>query len=260
MGFKNILVEDLEGIRKIILNRPDALNSLNYDVIKELETVFFESRYNDDIRVVILKGSGRAFCAGDDLKGMGTENQPVPEHDIRRAELGYGRLIIGLRKLDKPVIAEVHGYALGAGCDLALASDIVFAAEGTKFGLVFSQRGLVAGTVLLPKLTTYQKACEYLFTGNMFSTEEAEKLGFVNKVISPEKLSEEVEKFAKKLAVAPTAAIGLMKRAINESIGSSLDEAVALQNYVIAASYNTHDYHEGKKAFVEKREPQYLGK
>lgn len=260
MSNNYILVEDNNGVRNITFNRPDAMNALNYDVIQELENALHESRYDDNVRVIVLKGSGRAFCAGDDLKGMDTENQSLPDHDIRRAELGYGRLILSLRKLDKPVIAQVHGYALGAGCDLALASDLVFAAEDTKFGLVFSQRGLVAGTVLLPKLVSYQKACQYLFTGELFTTEEAVNLGMVNEVFKAEYLSTEVEKFAEKLAKAPTAAIGLIKKAINDSIGSSLEQSVDFQSYVIAASYNTHDYHEGKQAFVEKREPQYLGK
>ncbi|WP_158232806.1 enoyl-CoA hydratase/isomerase family protein [Sporosarcina sp. P17b] len=260
MNNENIIVEDLNGVRNITLNRPKALNSLNYDVIEELENVIKESKYNDSIRVVVLKGSGKAFCAGDDLKGMATEKQSVPEHILRRSELGYGRLILTLRNLDKPIIAEVHGYALGAGCDLALACDLVLAAEDTKFGLVFAQRGLVSGTVLLPKLIGYQKACQYLFMGEYFSALEAEKLGIVNEIHKPEELSKAVNVLAEKLSIAPTAAIGLIKRAINESIGTSLEESVKVQNTVVAASYTTHDYEEGKTAFQEKREPNYLGR
>lgn len=260
LNHKHIVIEDLRGVRKIILNRPESLNSLNYDVIKELEEVIRDSRYNDTVRVIILKGNGKAFCAGDDLKGMGTENQPVPEHTLRRAELGYGRVILALRQLDKPVIAEVHGYALGAGCDLALSCDLVFAAENTKFGLVFAKRGLVSGTVLLPKLIGYQKACQYLFTGEYFSASEAERLGIINELHKPEELSSAVDKMAEQLSVSPTAAIGLIKRAINESIGASLEKSVSLQNNVVAASYSTHDYNEGKKAFQEKREPSYMGR
>jgi 2-(1,2-epoxy-1,2-dihydrophenyl)acetyl-CoA isomerase len=255
-----LIIEDIEGIRKITLNRPQSLNSLNYDVIKELEEAIKDCRYNDNVRVVILKGKGKAFCAGDDLKGMETQNQPTPDHAIIRAELGYGRLILALRKLDKPVIAEVHGYALGAGCDLVLSCDLVFAAEDTKFGLVFSKRGLVSGTVLLPKLISYQKACQYLFTGEYFSAKEAMQFGIVNEVHKSENLTEVVDKFARALSVAPTGAIGLMKRAINNSIGATLEQSVDYQNQIVAASYFTHDYSEGKKAFQEKRAPEYLGK
>ncbi|MCM3653333.1 enoyl-CoA hydratase/isomerase family protein [Metabacillus litoralis] len=260
MTTKHIIVDDFKGVRNIILNRPEALNSLNYDVIQELENTINESKYNETVRVVVIKGNGKAFCAGDDLKGMGTEKQPVPDHILRRAELGYGRLILALRQLDKPVIAEVHGYALGAGCDLALACDMIFAAENTKFGLVFAKRGLVSGTALLPKLIGYQKACQYLFTGDYFSADEAKELGIVNELHKPEELSFAVDQMAEKLAVAPTAAIGLIKRAMNESIGASLQQSVNIQNNVVAASYSTHDYHEGKKAFQEKREPVYFGK
>lgn len=260
MKYNFLQIEDDQGVRNVILNRPQSLNSLNYDVIKELEEVISTSRYDDDVRVVVLKGAGKAFCAGDDLKGMATEDQPLPDHAIRRAELGYGRLILAMRKLDKPVISQVHGYALGAGCDLALASDLVFAADNTKFGLVFAKRGLVSGTVLLPKLISYQKACQYLFTGDYFTTEEALQMGIVNEMHKEEELAAAVDAFAKKLAVAPTAAIGLIKRAINDSIGVTMEQSVAIQNQVVAASYATHDYDEGKNAFMEKREPQYLGK
>ena len=260
MRYENLIVEDSNGVREITLNRPESLNSLNYDVINELEGVIKESKYNDVIRVIILKGSGKAFCAGDDLKGMATESQLVPDHVLRRAELGYTRLILALRKLDKPVIAEVHGYALGAGCDLALACDFIIAEENTKFGLVFAKRGLVSGTVLLPKLIGYQKACQYLFTGETFTAAEAEKLGLVSALYKQENLSSAVAELATRLSNAPTAAIGLIKRGINESIGASLEEAVNIQNNIVAASYSTYDYEEGKKAFKEKREPLYLGK
>lgn len=255
----NILIEDKEGIRKIILNRSSSLNALNYDVIADLEKVIEESKLDDTVRVIILKGEGKAFCAGDDLKGMGTEKYPTPNHHIRRAELGYGRLILALRNLDKPIIAEVHGYALGAGFDLALACDLIITAEDTKFGLVFAKRGLVAGTVLLPKLLGYQKACEYLFTGEYITASEALNLGIANKVHPKENLSSEVDKLANKFVKAPTAAIGLIKRALNNSIGLTLEQQVDLQNQVIAASYSTRDYNEGKRAFQEKREPNYLG-
>ncbi|MFC7364175.1 MULTISPECIES: enoyl-CoA hydratase/isomerase family protein [Bhargavaea] len=253
-------LEDQKGVRFITINRPDSLNALNYDVIQQLEDVLRESQYNESVRTIVIKGNGKAFCAGDDLRGMGTEQQPVPKGNRKRAELGYGRVITAIRSIDKPVIAQVHGYALGAGCDIALACDLVYAAEDTRFGLVFAKRGLVAGTVLLPKLVGYQKACEYLFLGEQFSVTEAKRIGLVNEICSNDELTGAVKDLAERLATAPTAAIGLIKRAINESIGASIEESVRHQNNAIASSYTTHDYEEGKKAFQEKREPVYLGR
>lgn len=257
--YKTIFVKDAEGVRTIILNRPKSLNALNYDVINELLDVFNLTKLDNQVRVVVLKGEGRSFCAGDDLKGMGTETRPAPNHALRRAELGYSRLISALRELDKPVLAQVHGHALGAGCDLAIACDLVYADNNTQFGLVFAKRGLVAGTALLPRLVSYQKSCQYLFTGETFSAEQAKNMGIVNEVYESNDLSFEVEKKACEFSKAPTAAIGLMKRAINESLGKSLKDSLKIQNSVIAHSYNTYDYEEGKKAFNEKRKPQYIG-
>ena len=230
MDLANLVVEDVSGVRTITLNRPASLNSINYDVLDELELVVRDSYLDDEVRVVVLKGSGRAFCAGDDLKGMGTAKNPLPEHNsLKRAALGYTRFILGLRGLAKPVIAQVHGYALGAGCDLALACDLIFATEDTKFGLVFAKRGLLGGTVLLPTLVGYHKACELLFSGEMFTARQAKEWGLVNFVGTPEEVEAEVKHWAERLARGPTAAIGMMKKVINESIGASLERAVDLQ-------------------------------
>lgn len=259
MEQQTLLVEDRDGIRTVILNRPESLNAINYDVLDDLEQVARDSHYNGDVRVLVLKGAGRAFCAGDDLKGMGTSMTPLPEDAAKRADLGYPRFILALRRLAKPVIAHVHGFALGAGCDLALSCDLVFATEGTKFGLVFAKRGMLSGTALLPTLVGYQRACEILFSGETFSAEEALELGLVNKVGSADEIHQLVDEWAGCLAASPTAAIGMMKRAINQSIGLSLEGAVDIQRYTVALSYHTHDYHEGKQAFVEKRAPKFTG-
>lgn len=253
-------IHDHEGVRTVVLNRPRSLNAINYDLLDELEWVARDSHSDSAVRAVVLKGSGRAFCAGDDLKGMGTERTPLPEHDPNlRSDLGYPRFILALRHLAKPVIAQVHGHALGAGCDLALSCDLVYAASDATFGLVFSQRGMVAGTTLLPRLIGYQRACELLFSGRTFDAGEAHRLGLVNRVAPPDRLEEEVLARARKLAAGPTAALGLMKRAINQSLGVPLETAVELQRHAVAASYRTFDYEEGKRAFLEHRPPDYRG-
>ncbi|MQA88563.1 MAG: hypothetical protein GEV03_29120 [Streptosporangiales bacterium] len=255
-----VQVHDDDGVRTVVLNRPESLNAINYDLLDDLERVARQSHNDPSVRAVVIRGSGRAFCAGDDLKGMGTERIPLPEDDPNlRAELGYPRFILALRHLAKPVVAQVHGYALGAGCDLALSCDLVYAASDATFGLVFAQRGMVSGTCLLPRLVGYQKACELLFSGRTFDAEEARRLGLVNRVVPAERLDEEVTAEVRRLAEGPTTALGLMKRAINQGLGVPLETAVDLQRHVVAASFRTFDYAEGKRAFQERRPANYRG-
>ena len=254
-------VDDDAGIRTITLNRPASLNAIDYDLLDELDDAIERTHRDAAVRVVVLRGAGRAFCAGDDLTGMGTARTPLPEDDPNlRAELGYPRFILALRRLPKPVIAQVHGYAMGAGCDLALACDLVYAAEGTRFGLVFARRGMVSGTTLLPAMIGYHRACELLFTGRDFDAAEAHRLGLVNEVVVAENLAGAVTTHARRLAEGPTMALGLIKRAVNQSVGASLDTAVEIQRHTVAASYRTHDYAEGRRAFAEHRAPRYEGR
>ncbi|WP_408011253.1 enoyl-CoA hydratase/isomerase family protein [Pseudalkalibacillus sp. A8] len=255
LSFENLFVTDEKSIRTISLNRSSSLNSINYHVLDELEKVIEDSRINRDVNVIILKGEGRAFCAGDDINGMGNDQLPVPTHTLRRADFGYPRFIERLRGLEKPVIAQVHGYALGAGCDLALSCDLIYAEKSAKFGLVFSKRGMVAGTAILPQLVGYHKACEILFTGNMYTAEQWKQLGIINDVWDRKELEEKVFEVAENLAENSIGAIGYMKRGLNQSIGSSMHSSVEMQKHLMAISYNTHDFNEGKTAFVEKRQP-----
>lgn len=255
-----LLVEDRDGVRTVTLNRPGCLNALNYDVLEELEHVAQASHTDPAVRAVVVKGAGSAFCAGDDLAGMGTERTPLPHSTNVRAELGYPRVILALRRLAKPVLAQVHGYAMGAGCDLALSCDIVIAATGTRFGLSFARRGMAAGTTLLPRLVGYHRACELLFSGRTFDVDEAVRLGVVTAATSPERLDEEVRSRAAELAQGPTAALGLMKRAINQGMGMPLETAVDQQRHVVAAMYHTDDHDEGKAAFHDRREPTFRGR
>lgn len=259
-GLHNLLVDDEAGVRTVVLNRPDSLNAINYDVLDELEHVALDSHHDPQVRVVVLKGSGRAFCAGDDLKGMGTERTPLPEDANRRAELGYPRFILALRHMAKPAIAQVHGPAMGAGCDLALSCDLVIAADDARFALPFTLRGMHGGTTLLPRLIGYQRACDLLFSGRTFDAAEAHQLGLVNTVVPADRLDEEVGARARALAEGPTAALGLAKRAMNQSLGLPLESAVEIQRHALAALYHTSDYYEGRQAFVEKRSPRYEGR
>lgn len=257
---EHLHIDDRDGVRTITLNRPDSLNALTYDVLDELDAAAEAAHSDPNVRVVVVRGAGRAFCAGDDLTGMGTPTTPIPDDANLRAELGYTRFVLALRRLAKPVIGQVHGYAMGAGCDLVLACDLVVAAEGTQFGLSFARRGMVGGTCLLPQLVGYQKACDLLFTGRTFDVSEAQQLGIVTAVVPAEQLDDEVRTRAAALARGPTAALGLAKRAINQSIGMPLENAVEMQRHVTASMYHTHDYEEGRAAFKQRREPDYRGR
>jgi|SRR5690625_3791313 len=262
MRYETILVEDNNHIRCITLNRPLKLNAINYDLIEELSNTIDNCQNNDDIRVVVLKGAGKCFCAGDDLKGMGTQKNPsLDAHVINRVNMGYPKLLSKIRNLRKPVLAVVHGYALGAGCDLALACDMIFATEDSKFGLVFSERGLVGGTALLPKLVGYQKACEILFGGEMFTAVEGKEMGIVNYTsLTYADLESISNKWASKYSKSATTALGLMKQALNQSIGETFEKSLEIQKHITVGVYHTQDSVEGKQAFIEKRDSNFKGK
>ena len=260
MAFQTVLLERNEGIQTITLNRPEVLNALNYQVISEMESVLEECSRDAEVRVVVLAGAGRAFCAGDDLKGMSTPDFPAPEDPLVSYRESYPRLIKAMRRLNKPVIAKVHGFALGAGCDLVLACDLAIAAEDARLGLVFAQRAIASGTALAPKQLSYHKACEMLFLGDEISASEAEKLGIVNRVVPASDLDDAVGNLASRLAQGPTLTIGFLKEGINQGLAVDLDKAFEFQIMATLQSSMTEDDAEGRKAFVEKRQPIYRGR
>jgi len=247
------------SIATITLNRPTALNALNNDMIADLIVLLKRYNHEKDIRVVVLEGNGRSFCAGDDLVDMGTEKNPNPPEKLAEYREGYPELVLQMRALEKPVIAKIHGHALGAGFEMALGADIIIASKKTKMGLPFVLRGIAAGTYLLPQILGYHKASELLFTGEMLSSEEALKLGIINKVVEDEDLDQEVKVMAEMLATGATRAMGLMKIGLNRSITKSMEEAFNEQAYLTTMSYHTGDFGEGKMAFSEKREPKFKG-
>jgi enoyl-CoA hydratase/carnithine racemase len=173
---------------------------------------------------------------------------------------GYHSLVIALRELRKPVIAAVHGYALGAGFELALACDFIIAEENAKFGMVLMTRGMVGGAYLLPRIIGLHKATELILLGETFDTARAKELGFLYKVVPAEKIEEETLTLARRLAEAPTAAIGIAKTALHRGLSMSLREGMEYQGLALLLSIMTDDFREGVLAFVEKRKPDYTGK
>jgi len=247
------------GIASIRLNRPQALNALNNTMV----AVFVESvqacARDESARVLVIEGAGRAFCAGDDLVDMSTPQHPNPPDKLQEYLQGYPAIVQALRDLQKPVICKVRGYALGAGCEIVLASDLVVADEGAKFGLPFARRGMVAGTALLPRLVGYQKACEILFLGDMFTADEARNMGILYRVVPADQLDETTAELAGRLAESATGAIGLIKASVNASLNADLAAAMKCQAEATVASSTTTDFREGKQAFAEKRTACFTG-
>jgi 2-(1,2-epoxy-1,2-dihydrophenyl)acetyl-CoA isomerase len=225
-----------------------------------LQQALDECSFDESIRVVVLKGEGKAFCAGQDLKEALDPDGPdlksiVAEH--------YNPIILKIRELEKPVIAAVNGVAAGAGANIALACDIVLAKESASFIQAFSKIGLIpdsGGTFFLPRLVGMQKALALMITGEKVMAVEAEKMNMIYKAIPDENFEEEVNKLAVSLAQMPTKSIGLTKRAVNESWNNSLSEQLKIEEELQTKAGMTTDFNEGVSAFLEKRKPIFTGK
>ncbi len=261
MSMDTILYEVKEGIATIILNRPDKLNAITFEMLDEIMNSLDEAAVSDNVRVVVIKGSGeRAFSAGDDLKGMGLSSRKIPSDRFSQLNEGHPRLLKAIRSLMKPVIASVHGYCLGAACEAALACDLIIAAEDARLGLPYVQRGLGSGTWIVPMTVGYHKACELLFFGDWVSGKEAERIGMINKAVPADQLDATVGEWAARLAKGATAAIAHMKRSMNYSPMIDLEVGLNFQSLSTLNISDTEDAKEGRQSFIEKREPRYKGR
>jgi 2-(1,2-epoxy-1,2-dihydrophenyl)acetyl-CoA isomerase len=244
----------------IHLNRPDVFNSFNREMALLLQKILTDCSTDNSVRAIVITGNGKAFCAGQDLKEV---TDPDLNPGFRKIlEEHYNPIIQKIRTIEKPIIAAVNGVAAGAGANIALACDIVLAAENASFIQAFSKIGLIpdsAGTFFLPRLIGFQKASALMMLGDKVSAVEAEKLGMVYKVIAPENFMEEVTKLAETLAEMPTKAIGLTKRLLNQSMTNNLEQQLALESDLQIEASSSNDYKEGVTAFVEKRKPEFNG-
>lgn len=252
----HLLVNVKDGVMNLALNRPESLNAFSPDMILGLKDAIKQAKDDSAIRVVTLSGSGRAFCAGGDVKTMG-KKEPKDVYD----HLGeLNELILAMRDLEKPIIAAVHGFAAGAGFNLALACDMILAAEGSKFMLSFSKVGLISdggGLYFLPRLIGPYRAKELLFSAEPITADEAYTLGIVNHVYPLAEFQKKVSEFAEKIAAGPATAYGFIKKIADKSLVSSLDEVLELERITQATVVNTDDHAEGVQAFKEKREPDF---
>src|SRR4030043_937133 len=254
MSYQTISFTKEGGIGFITLNRPDKLNAINEEMTKELIEVSEELKKEKEVKVVILTGKGRAFCAGADLNSAIFDI--VDPIEVRESIMNFGRFVFNLRGLPKPTIAGVNGVAIGAGLSLALACDIIIASEKARFGYGFTSIGSPGDTgitYLLPLVVGPAKALEIAFTGRIIDATEAERISMVNKVVPPERLHTEVKGMAWSIVKMPPLAIGLVKRSIYEVYRTDLLSAMEWEARATTLCLLGENKKEGVKDFREKK-------
>lgn len=262
--YSAITVTTDHGVCVITLDRPQVLNACNDAMTRELNEAVKAASRDDAVRCLVITGAGRAFCSGQDLADLQDKYRsgdvPVLGERLRT---DYNPLIRRLAELDKPVIAAVNGVAAGAGCSLALAADLRVASDKASFIEVFINVGLVpdsGSTWFLPKLVGLAKAMEMCCTGEKIGAEEALRLGIVSKVVPHEELMTATMELARKLAAAPTRAVGLTKRLLYAAAANDLPAQLEAEAYAQETAGRTRDHREGVLAFLEKRKAAFEGK
>lgn len=244
------------GILWVKFNRPEALNAINEEFIVELKKAIEVAKTDKDIRVMVLTGEGRAFCAGADVKMFSR----LSAFKAREIIEELGKALEELEDLPVPVIAAVNGLALGGGCEIAMACDIVIASENAVFGQPEINLGIIpgaGGTQRLARIVGWKKAMELCLTGERIDAKTAEKLGLVNKVVEHDKLVEEAKIFAEKFKTKSPKALMLVKQAVNRGFKLELGSGLEYERDLFALSFTSKDAEEGIKAFVEKRAPRF---
>lgn len=260
MELKNILVEKDGHVAIVTLNRPKALNALNSETLEDLNKALDYLKEEKNIYSIILTGAGgKAFVAGADISEMKELNE---EQGKEFGILG-NKVFRKLENLNKPVIAAIPGFALGGGCELAMACDIRIASEKAKFGQPETGLGITpgfGGTQRLPRLVGEGKAKELIYTGAIIKADEALRIGLVNKVVEHDALMEEAMKMAKLISANAPIAITLCKDAINRGMQVDIDKAISIEAEDFGKCFNTEDQKEGMTAFLERREKNFINK
>ncbi|MFQ6076602.1 MAG: enoyl-CoA hydratase/isomerase family protein [Candidatus Bathyarchaeia archaeon] len=260
MGFKNIILEKRDGVAEIVLSRPRVLNAINSEMLLELKRAIKEAQLDEGVRVLVIRGVGeRAFSVGADVKEM-VEAGPMRAREFSR--LGKG-VMEALENLGKPVIAGVNGLALGGGCELAMACDIVIASENARFGQPEINVGIIpgwGGSQRLPRLAGWKKAKELIFTGDAIDAREAERIGLVNRVVPADRLDEAVNELVQKLLSKSPLTLKLAKDVMVQGIRADLPSGLAHETEVFSLCFSTEDGKEGMRALLEKRKPEFRGR
>ena len=260
-GSNVLSVEVTDGLLELTLWRPDALNSLNVELKDSLSATLREIAYDTSIRSVLITGSGRAFCAGGDISEMDPNRSP--EESRARQHKLLSDVFVPLARTPKPVVAAVNGHAHGAGLSLALACDIVIAAEDAPMSFGYVLRGLTPDcgiTYFLPRLVGMARAKELLYSGRRFTGADAVAMGLIAEAVPSDDLLHRARDRARDLADGATVALGLTKRMLDQSSQMSLEDLAEIEAYSQAVTRATHDHAEGILAFTEKRSPQFLGR
>ena len=265
MKYETIILEKKETIATITLNRPEKLNALNPKMQEELMDVFAAVEQDNAVRVVIITGAGRAFCAGADieelfLKKIEERKKGIIE-DATQAFIEVACL--ALAKITKPVIASINGPAIGFGCTLSLACDIRIASEDASFSLAFPKVGIApefGSTYFLPRLVGLGKACELVFTAKMFDAKEAKEIGLVNLVTPVDELTKTTYEMASSIAKLAPLAIRVSKKALYQGMNNDLASQLRHEAFALNYLCGTEDHEEGARAFLDKRPPVFRGK
>ena len=255
-----VLTERRGAVAFITLNRPERMNSFDIRLGEELYAALRGAAADPDLRCVVLRGEGRAFCCGGDVREMhGACDRPAYLRELTQA---IHRCVLEIRGMDKPVIAAIHGSAYGAGLSLALACDLIVASREARMNTAFLGIGLApgCGTKFMTDLLGYHRACELVLLARTFTADEAMGMGLVNMVVDGEMLDSSVEELAGNFETMPPVAVGMAKMLLNESISNDLRSHLSLESITAARSAGTDDFAEGVEAFVEKRKPEFRGR
>jgi len=261
MGGGTVLVEQADGIATVTLNRPDARNALDLVMREELEATLAGLEAEPAVRVLVLRGAGEHFCAGGDVKFMQASRMSASEGQQRVEAMN--RAILALARFRTPTIAMVDGYAVGAGCNLALACDLVVASDRARFGEVFARIGLIpdgGGIYLLPRRVGLARAKELVFTAEIIEAADAEQIGLVNRVVPLGELAAQTQALARRIAAGPPRAHAMAKSLLNRSFALDLETSLAWEGLAQGMMVESEDHREGLAAFFEKRSPRFTGR
>jgi len=265
MSYQDAILEKEGGVAILILNRPDRLNALNARLMTEIANAVTEVDEDDEMKVLIITGAGRGFCSGADLiPSPSTGERVMPGRRLLLEPMGgFGRIARVLASTDKPTIAAVNGVAAGAGFSIAVACDIRIASENARFSAIFVRRALVPDTGItyfLPRIVGISKAVELCITGDIIDAVEAERIGLVSKVVPHDDLIKEAKELATRLAKGPSVSIELAKRSVYKGLENDLATQLAYETWAYNVAIQTEDVQEGRRSFVEKREPVFKGR
>lgn len=259
MDYETLRYELTDGVAEITLNRPEVYNALNLTTVRELDDAMRRCDDDASVRAVLLTGAGKAFCAGGDLKSFAAEKEHVGAH-VKDVTTALHDAVSRMARMNAPVVAGVNGVAAGGGMALALACDIMVAAESARFTMAYTRAGLTpdgSSTYYLPRLVGLRRALDLTLTNRMLSAAEAESWGIVAYVVPDADLLAKARELARALAAGATGTLGGAKRLLHEGWTESLETQMARESYRVAEAASSAEGHEGITAFVEKREPRF---